>query len=136
MSSGPHPLFYRITDGMRITARPRFVPDQSRPGMRHFVFAYRIRLENTAERPARLLARHWYIHDEIGEESEVEGEGVVGEQPLLPPGGTYEYDSFCVLKSARGWMEGKYHFVRPDGTSFEAQIPRFLLDADTKPPKN
>ncbi len=136
MPSVPQPLYYRITEGMRITARPRFVPEQSRPEMRHFVFTYRIRLENTAERPARLLARHWYIHDDIGEESEVEGEGVVGEQPLLPPGGTYEYDSFCVLKSARGWMEGNYHFVRPDGTSFEAQIPRFLLDADPHPSRN
>lgn len=132
MPKSPPPLFYRITEGMRVTARPRFVPEQSRPAVRHFVFTYRIRLENTAERPARLLARHWFIHDEAGEESEVDGEGVVGEQPLLAPGGTYEYDSFCVLKSPRGWMEGHYRFVRPDGTSFDAQIPRFHLDADAK----
>lgn len=136
MPTSPQPLFYRITEGMRITARPRFVPEQSRSANRHFVFTYHIRLENTGARPARLLARHWFIHDTAGEESEVEGEGVVGEQPLLLPGGTYEYDSFCVLKSSRGWMEGHYRFVRPDGTAFDALIPRFHLDADAKTPKD
>lgn len=124
------PLYHRITEGLRVTATPRFVPEQSRPVDGHFVFAYRIRLENVAERPAQLLSRHWWIQDETGELVEVEGAGVVGEQPLLGPGGTYEYQSFCVLKGPRGWMEGIYRFVRPDGTAFEAGIPRFQLDAD------
>ena len=136
MPTAKQPLFYRITEGMRITAQPRFVPEQSRPAVGHFVFTYRIRLENVSERPARLLARHWFIHDDAGEQTEVAGEGVVGEQPLVPPGGAYEYHSFCVLKSPRGWMEGHYHFVRPDGTAFDALIPRFVLDADAKTPKS
>lgn len=125
-------LYYRITEGLRITVQPRFIAEQSRPAAGHFVFAYRIRLENVAERPARLLSRHWQIHDEAGEDTEVEGEGVVGEQPTILPGGVYEYQSFCVLRSPRGWMAGSYRMVRPDGTAFEAQIPRFELDASER----
>lgn len=124
------PLFHAITHGIRVSARPRFLAERSRPALGHFVFAYRIRLENVGDRPATLLARRWYIHDEGGEDSEVEGAGVVGEQPLLPPGAVYEYESFCVLRAARGWMEGGYRFVRPDGSAFEALIPRFVLDAE------
>lgn len=119
-----------MTDGVRITARPRYVPEQSRPALGHFVFAYRIRIENVGEYSARLVSRRWLIHDSVGEDTEVEGEGVVGEQPLLAPGGVYEYQSFCVLKSPRGWMEGHYRFSRPDGAGFDAAIPRFELDAD------
>ncbi len=122
-------LYYRITEGLRITVRPSYVVDQSRPAAGHYVFAYRIRLENVAERPVRLLSRRWQIRDEGGEDTEIEGEGVVGEQPTILPGGVYEYQSFCVLRSPRGWMEGSYRMVRPDGTSFEALIPRFDLDA-------
>lgn len=127
-------LFYRITEGMRITARPRFLPEQSRLEVGHYVFTYTIRLENVSEQAAQLMTRHWFIHDEVGEQTEVEGDGVVREQPLIAPGGTYEYHSFCVLKSPRGSMEGHYHFVRPDGTAFDALIPRFILDADAEPP--
>ena len=124
------PLYHRVTEGVRITARPRFVAEQSQPALGHFVFAYRIRLENVGDRPARLLSRRWLIHDTVGEDTQVAGEGVVGEQPLLAPGGVYEYQSFCVLRTPQGWMEGCYHFVRPDGEGFDALIPRFGLDAN------
>ncbi len=127
---GASAFFYAITEGLRVTARPRFVAEQSRPSERHFVFAYRIRLENVAAHPARLLSRSWRITDGGGRTTEVEGEGVLGEQPTIPPGGVYEYQSFCILESPRGWMEGSYQLVRPDGTAFQAQIPRFELDAD------
>jgi ApaG protein len=123
------PFFYRETHGIRITVHPLFLGEQSEPEAQRFVFAYFVRLENVGATPARLLRRHWKIHDSIGEDSEVEGEGVVGQQPLLPPGGIHEYQSFCVLKSTSGHMEGEYHFVREDGTSFDAMIPRFILDA-------
>ncbi|HPF62760.1 MAG: Co2+/Mg2+ efflux protein ApaG [Gemmatimonadetes bacterium] len=125
----PMPLFYRMTEGIRITARPGFVPGQSRPEARHWVFSYRIRLENVGQLPARLLSRSWQIRDASGRETEVEGEGVVGEQPTIPPGGVYEYQSFCILQAPRGWMSGSYQFVRPDGTAFAAAIPQFTLDA-------
>ncbi len=127
------PFFYRETEGIRITVRPLYLPDQSSPARRHFVFAYFIRIENVAAQAAQLLTRRWLIHDSIGEDTEVEGDGVVGEQPLLAPGTVHEYQSFCVLRSRSGWMEGHYTFVRDDGSDFRAFIPRFELEATTEP---
>lgn len=123
----PPPFFYRLSQGIRITVRPEYLPDQSDPDRPRFVFAYHVRIENVGTQAARLRARHWRIHDSIGEDLEVEGEGVVGEQPLIRPGGVHEYQSFCVLKSPGGHMEGEYRFQRADGTRFEAGIPRFIL---------
>lgn len=120
-------FYYRITEDMRITVLPVFVPEQSDPAEPRFLFVYHIRIENSGDRTAQLLWRHWYIHDEADGDSEVEGEGVIGEQPVLAPGDTHEYESFCVLKGPRGWMEGYYEFRRPDGTEFRAEIPRFEL---------
>jgi ApaG protein len=80
---------------------------------------------------AQLLTRRWLIHDSVGEgvDTEVIGEGVVGEQPTIAPGAVHEYQSFCILKSGEGWMEGHYGLLRQDGTAFEAAIPRFTLSA-------
>lgn len=124
-------FYHRITDGIRITVRPSFVADQSRPDDKHFVFAYAVRIENVGTAASQLTHRVWRIHDSIGdgEDQEVQGAGVVGEQPVVHPGGIHEYESFCILKSPRGSMEGAYRFERDDGTSFAAQIPKFLLDA-------
>ena len=97
-----------------------------------FVFAYHIRIENVGDQAAQLRTRRWLIHDEAVGDTVVEGEGVVGEQPHLMPGHVHEYRSFCVLKSTRGWMEGTYRFVRDDGSSFEAVIPRFTLEAEPR----
>src|SRR5262249_50824656 len=110
-----------------------YLPGQSDPARRRFVFAYHVRIENVAARSARLISRHWLIHDGIGEDIEVEGEGVVGEQPLIGPGKVHEYQSYCVLKSPSGHMEGTYKFVRVDGTTFEAGIPRFDLTREPEP---
>lgn len=126
----PPSFFYRLSHGIRITVRPEYLGDQSDPTRQRFVFAYHVRIENVGSHPARLRTRRWRIHDSIGEDMEVEGEGVVGEQPLIPPGGVHEYQSFCVLKSPRGWMEGQYFLVRADGTPFTAWIPRFDLTTD------
>ena len=122
-------FFYKQTDGMRITVRPLFMRDQSRPASGQFVFAYFVRIENVGDQAAQLLSRRWLIHDSVGEDTEVVGEGVIGEQPLISPGHVHEYQSYCILKSASGYMEGQYHFVRADGTRFDAEIPRFVLDA-------
>ena len=124
------PFYYRETLGVRITVRPQFLPDQSRPAQRHYVFAYHVRIENVGEQPARLVSRRWLIHDAAGRDTEVQGEGVVGEQPLIAPGRVHEYQSFCVLQSGAGHMEGEYNFVRADGSEFSAAIPRFELDAE------
>lgn len=106
-----------------------YLRDQSEPSQNHYLFAYFIRIENISHLPAQLLSRRWLIHDEAGEDTEVTGEGVVGEQPLINPGAVHEYQSFCVLKSGEGFMEGHYNFLRPDGGTFDATIPRFILSA-------
>jgi ApaG protein len=124
------PLFYRQTLGIRITVRPVFLPEQSRPVQKRYVFAYFVRIENVGPHAVQLISRRWLIHDEIGEDTEVAGEGVVGQQPLILPGTIHEDQSSCVLKSPDGYMEGQYRFVRPDASVFEAQIPRFALHAD------
>jgi ApaG protein len=120
-------LPYQVTEGIRISAMPFFLAEQSQPDAAQYVFAYHIRIENQGEAAARLRWRHWFIHDPAGGDQEVEGEGVVGEQPLLEPGEAYEYQSFCVLEGPEGHMQGHYEFARADGTSFRAAIPRFLL---------
>jgi ApaG protein len=128
------PIFYRITEGIRITVRPFFAPEHSDPMEPRYVFVYRIRIENTGDRTAQLTWRHWYIHDVVAGDTEVEGEGVVGEQPVIAPGEAHEYESFCVLRGPLGHMEGYYEFRRPDQTAFRAGIPRFTLNADGDPP--
>ncbi|MBA2686494.1 MAG: Co2+/Mg2+ efflux protein ApaG [Gemmatimonadaceae bacterium] len=122
-------FFYKESNGVRITVRPMYLRDQSEPSQNHYLFAYFIRIENIGSLPAQLLSRRWLIHDEVGEDTEVTGEGVVGEQPLVNPGSVHEYQSFCVLKSGEGFMEGHYTFLRPDGGTFDATIPRFILSA-------
>ncbi|MDQ6718669.1 MAG: Co2+/Mg2+ efflux protein ApaG [Gemmatimonadota bacterium] len=120
-------FFYRETEGIRVTVRPVYLREHSEPAQGHYVFAYYVRIENVGAQPAQLLTRRWLIHDSIGEDTEVLGEGVVGDQPVIAPGGVHEYQSFCVLKSGEGFMEGHYGLLRQDGVPFEAAIPRFIL---------
>ncbi len=123
------PFYYKESHGIRITVRPVYLRDQSEPSAGHYVFAYFVRIENVGRQSAQLMSRRWLIHDSAGEDTEVKGEGVVGEQPVVPPGEVHEYQSFCILKSGEGFMEGHYEFVRPDSTTFRAEIPRFRLSA-------
>lgn len=132
MAAERAPFFYRISAGIRISVRPTYLRERSNPMLGQFVFAYHIRIENVGDQAAQLRTRRWLIHDEAVGDTIVEGEGVVGEQPHLLPGHVHEYRSFCVLKSAHGWMEGAYRFVRDDGSSFEAFIPRFTLAAEPR----
>ncbi|MEP6764783.1 MAG: Co2+/Mg2+ efflux protein ApaG [Gemmatimonadaceae bacterium] len=118
---------------MRITVRPSYQSEHSNPVLGQYKFAYRIRIENVGAQGAQLRTRRWLIHDPVGGDNVVEGEGVVGEQPHLLTGEVHEYQSFCVLRSPTGWMEGVYRFVRDDGSSFLATIPRFILNAETRP---
>jgi ApaG protein len=120
-------LFHSVTSGIRVTARPTFAPEHSDASVARFVFVYRIRIENVGEMTAQLLARHWYIHDSVAGDSEVEGEGVIGEQPILAPGDVHEYESFCVLQGPAGHMEGFYFFRRSNGEEVKVTIPRFIL---------
>lgn len=117
------------TGGIRVRVEPRYSLADSEPQEGTFVFSYHIEMANEGATPARLLYRYWRIHDSVGEDTEVEGEGVVGEQPSLEPGGAHRYRSFCVLRSPSGYMEGFYTFERPDGARFRVAVPRFHLRA-------
>ena len=115
------------TEGIRVTAQPFYLAEHSDPDEERYVFAYQMRIENVGDKPAQLVWRHWHIHDPVAGNTEIEGEGVVGEQPTLAPGDVHEYQSFCVLQAPEGHMEGSFEFIRPDGSKFHAAIPRFLL---------
>ncbi len=119
--------YEKITQGIRVLVRPSFSLPFSEPEDGRFVFTYLVEMENQGEEVAKLLFRHWRIHDSQGEDSEVDGEGVVGEQPTLAPGKSHVYESFCVLSSPVGFMEGYYTFARPTGEEFRVPIPRFDL---------
>lgn len=112
---------------LSVVVEPHFVPDQSDPAKQQFVFAYKVRITNTGERPAQLISRHWIITDGNQGEQEVRGLGVVGQQPLLAPGETFEYTSGCPLKTPVGTMRGTYLCVGENGIPFEVDIPEFVL---------
>jgi ApaG protein len=126
--------YEKATEGIRIRVEPRYSLADSEPNDGTFVFSYDIEMANEGPSPAQLLFRHWRIHDSVGEDTEVDGEGVVGEQPELSPGGSHKYKSYCVLRSPAGYMEGYYTFVRPDGERFRVQVPRFHFTAPFRIP--
>ncbi len=121
--------YTKTTEGVTVTVQSYFLEERSDVMKRNFFFVYFITLENHGSEPVKLLRRHWDIHDSDAPDYEVEGEGVVGEQPMIKSNGTYHYNSFCVLKSFEGAMEGTYTMQREDGSTFEAHIPRFFLKA-------
>ena len=112
---------------IEVHVRTRFLPEQSVPDERRYVFAYTIRIHNAGRVAARLLTRHWVITDDEGKVQEVRGEGVVGEQPWLRPGDDFEYTSGAVLETSVGTMQGSYQMVADDGTRFDAPIAAFTL---------
>ncbi len=118
----------KTTEGVKVTVTTNYLPDYSSPVQQHYVFAYKISIENNSEFTVKLLRRHWYIHDATGVMREVEGEGVVGQQPTLEPGELHEYVSGCNLKTGLGKMRGTYLMERlVDGKKFDVTIPEFNL---------
>lgn len=113
--------------GIRIHVETAYLDGESMPEDDRFVFAYTVTIHNDGDVPARLLARYWRITDGNGHVREVEGEGVVGEQPHLKPGEGFRYTSGTKLATAMGTMTGHYRLVTDDGTRFDAPIPEFLL---------
>ncbi|MFB9887219.1 Co2+/Mg2+ efflux protein ApaG [Balneatrix alpica] len=110
-----------------VEVRTRYMEDQSVPEENRYVFTYTINIRNTGQLSAQLLSRYWLITDGNEEVQEVQGMGVVGEQPLIAPGESYEYTSGCVLATAVGSMRGHYLFQAEDGHEFQAEIPAFTL---------
>lgn len=123
--------YIATTEGITITVRPVYIDGQSDAMSRKFVFAYFIRIENKSSEKVQLLRRHWFIRHSNGRLEEVEGEGVVGKQPVLAPGEHHEYNSHCILETMEGTMEGTYLMQRPpkSGELFRAVIPKFTLRA-------
>lgn len=117
------------TDGITVRVAPNFLPEQSAPTQGRWFWSYHIRIENEGDQPVQLLTRHWKITDGNRDESHVDGDGVVGEQPVLAPGESHDYVSGCPLGTPTGSMEGAYRFIREDGTTFLAAIPFFALTA-------
>ena len=112
---------------IRVQVATRFLDEQSHPTQNRFVFSYTVTIRNRGETPAKLLSRHWIITDGNGKVQEVRGDGVVGQQPNLQPGESFEYTSGCVLETPHGTMHGTYQMVRADGERFDAEIAPFLL---------
>lgn len=117
-----------VTQGISVTVKAAYEPAHSDPRAAHFVFSYRVTIENTSRDTVKLLRRHWSIHDSLAAPQEVEGPGVVGETPLLRPGQRFTYSSACELRSSMGRMQGSYLMERiGDGQHFRVTIPAFQL---------
>ncbi|RGE45676.1 Co2+/Mg2+ efflux protein ApaG [Comamonas testosteroni] len=110
-----------------VQVQPAYLPEQSAPAAGVYVFSYTITITNTGEVPAQLIARHWIITNELNHVEEVKGLGVVGRQPLLQPGESFEYSSGCQLRTPTGTMQGTFLCVNHEGETFEAEVPLFVL---------
>ena len=122
-------MYSETTRAITVIVRPTYLEDQSSPGEGHYVWAYRVRIENHGEETVQLLRRHWRITDAMGRVQEVKGPGVVGEQPVLEPGGSYEYTSGTPLSTPSGFMVGSYEMESAKGEKFDIAIPAFSLDS-------
>lgn len=118
-----------VTNDIKVTVRPVYLDGQSEAINHKFVFAYFITIDNLGALPVQLLRRHWIIRHSSGKTEEVEGEGVVGKQPLIDPGRSHEYNSYCILETMEGSMEGSYLMQRSNGEQLSVIIPLFSLRA-------
>jgi ApaG protein len=116
-----------INNEIRVEIDTHYLPEHSQPGENRFAFAYQISIHNGGDEAARLLSRYWLITDGDGDEQEVRGAGVVGQQPRILPGETYQYTSGAILDTPVGTMEGKYNMEDDSGRRFDVSIPRFSL---------
>ena len=117
------------TRRIRVSVRPVYLHDQSDPEDDRFVWSYTVTIENRGAEPVQLLSRYWNIIDGQGRVQEVRGAGVVGAQPVIAPGESFQYTSGCPLETASGTMSGRYQMMSASGESFEAEIPAFLLES-------
>lgn len=122
-------MYTKTTHHISVSVDPVFLEDQSLPLENHYIWAYRIWIENQGSETVQLLSRTWRITDAKGAIHEVKGEGVVGEKPWIAPGTTYHYTSGTPLSTPSGMMEGVYHMKTQSGDSFDVTIPAFSLDS-------
>jgi ApaG protein len=118
-----------VTHGVRVIVRPSFLPEQSDPDRPVYVFGYRIRIRNEGTSTVRLMSRHWVIVDAHGTREEVEGPGVIGQQPRIDPGTEFDYASYCPLRTRWGTMEGTFHVRDAQGNTLPVRVARFYLVA-------
>lgn len=121
--------YSRTTRAIEVRVEPFFLDDESTPASHHYVWAYHVRIENTGTETVQLLKRTWHITDSAGRVQAVHGDGVVGKQPVLPPGEVFEYTSGAPLTTPSGIMVGTYHMITESGEAFDVDIPAFSLDS-------
>lgn len=126
-------MYQKTTRSISITVKPTFLEEQSSPNENHYVWAYHVRIENGGGETVQLMTRYWHITDALGRVQEVRGAGVVGERPVLEPGGSFEYTSGTPLPTPSGIMVGTYQMVTPEGEQFDVAIPSFSLDSPHQP---
>ena len=122
-------MYHETTRSIRVTVKPFYLEDQSSPSDNHFVWAYQVRIENMGTDTVRLVNRYWHITDSLGRVQEVRGVGVVGEQPTLKPGESFEYTSGTPLPTPSGIMVGTYEMESASGRRFDVAVPAFSLDS-------
>lgn len=122
-------MYTKTTRHIKITVVPMYLMEQSDPLESHYVWAYTIQMENLGEETVQLINRYWHITDAIGGVQEVRGAGVIGEQPVMEPGDTFQYTSGTALTTTSGIMAGHYEMTTNDGESFVVDIPAFSLDS-------
>ncbi len=116
-----------VTNGIRVEVLSQFSPENSQPQQGGWVFQYTVRITNQSDQTVQLLTRHWIITDAFDRTEEVKGDGVVGQQPVLAPGESFKYSSWCPLKTASGMMRGTYRMVKSNGEMFDIEIAPFGL---------
>ena len=123
------PLSETVTNNIRVEVLSRYSPENSHPRQSQWVFQYTVRITNQGRETVQLISRHWIITDALDHVEEVKGPGVVGEQPVLAPGESFKYSSWCPLETPTGVMHGTYQMVRPGGGEFDIEIAPFALRA-------
>lgn len=123
------PLSDAVTEGIRVEVLSRHLPENSRPQQGVWVFQYTVRITNQGTRTVQLLSRHWIITDALESVREVKGAGVVGQQPVLAPGESFKYSSWCPLETPTGFMRGTYEMATENGERFSVEIAPFALKA-------
>jgi len=125
-------MYIDITHKIKVEADPFYVTDQSSPSSNYYFFAYNVKISNLGNSIVKLVSRHWIINDGTGHKREIQGSGVVGQQPKLKPGESFEFTSFCPLPTPTGNMRGTFFMVDDKGCSFDVRIPLFFLRSEEK----